>query len=735
MGSICLSLAPNLRCQELTLQESIGLVVPPALEVIFCVGLIVVKRGVGLRTEYLLSAEGIIYFFLALLDLLAHRLPSITSSLSRFKALDIFIGISAVVPLTLYSTFLFHLTSKDFVPNLPLRLQTITRYALLCMVPMVLVFNLLGSFATLTYRFVHTGPNASGIGVKFTDATLELFFNSLTLVLFVVFQAINFCACFYRLIQAGLDQRRIDTTTNGNDHERHFINGTGWMALGIKLGAVESVIGFASGDFGLALTRRVLRFLGRACLVIGLIKGLDAVEDFQFIKRSPAGRQLRKSVLMALISSPNPTSFHQIGGYAYEPSIAPPVTVSRSRTIASRTTMPVSPVVSSIRHTETPRQSFLEIPRQSFLSMSPAATSPSKSAYSGTSPSRYTAESVHLPPAPALALDTRRPSSRNSPQRVIVRYRHGRAPTLDFNRFSDLGLPGSEARARVHTLGEGHSPELKAPPLPSPAPFASAPPSAARTSGFPVPSRARHTISEPPRAARRSTALARQASQRSTQSAQSTQSMQARDALEVLHALALEYPGMRPDAASAGIPRDEPSGAPSIADSATYVEHGASPALSRAASERTVDGAVGLVRRGSSVRRKPVPKYDEDELLGMAGETGQAVGVQRAPVPVERAASTLPRNPRPTARPRPGRSMTHPRSRSMPRSTQSSDAILPEAAPIPRIKSIGRVPRQWTPTPSQVEVIRESLVPELHDPRDGDPAIYPTPPGSAARAI
>lgn len=45
------------------------------------------------------------------------------------------------------------------------------------------------------------------------------------------------------------------------------------MAAGIKLGAVESVIGFAAGDFGLTLTRRILRMLGRALLTIGIVKG------------------------------------------------------------------------------------------------------------------------------------------------------------------------------------------------------------------------------------------------------------------------------------------------------------------------------------------------------------------------------------------------------------------------------------------------------------------------------
>lgn len=49
MSSICLSLAPNLRCQGLTSSEAVGLIIPPLVEVVFSLGLIVIKRGSGLR--------------------------------------------------------------------------------------------------------------------------------------------------------------------------------------------------------------------------------------------------------------------------------------------------------------------------------------------------------------------------------------------------------------------------------------------------------------------------------------------------------------------------------------------------------------------------------------------------------------------------------------------------------------------------------------------------------------
>ena len=110
MGSTCLSLVPVLRCIGLTRLESGILLIPPGLELIFSLGLIVAGRGQGrcvvvlrdisgpmkltLMTSrrYLLAAEGIFYMFLAVLDVLTHEIPMFSSSLSSFKSLDIFIG-------------------------------------------------------------------------------------------------------------------------------------------------------------------------------------------------------------------------------------------------------------------------------------------------------------------------------------------------------------------------------------------------------------------------------------------------------------------------------------------------------------------------------------------------------------------------------------------------------------------------------------------------------------------
>ena len=126
------------------------------------------------------------------------------------------------------------------------------------------IISCLGQTRTATGREI--------IIVGFTNDTVRSFMDGLVLVLFVVFQALNFGAIFLRLVKAFLNQRQIDTAAGG-DNEVQLFNGSGWVAGGIKLGAVEAVIGFAQGGFGEALTRRILRFLGRACLIIGVLKG------------------------------------------------------------------------------------------------------------------------------------------------------------------------------------------------------------------------------------------------------------------------------------------------------------------------------------------------------------------------------------------------------------------------------------------------------------------------------
>ena len=102
------------------------------------------------------------------------------------------------------------------------------------------------------------------------DQSLWTFFSALTLALLTAYQAISFTISFYQLIRVIINKRRIEVS--GSD-EAHMARGIGWIAAGLKLGAIESVVGYANAGFGGAFTRRVLRLIGRACLIIGVVKG------------------------------------------------------------------------------------------------------------------------------------------------------------------------------------------------------------------------------------------------------------------------------------------------------------------------------------------------------------------------------------------------------------------------------------------------------------------------------
>lgn len=191
----------------------------------------------------------------------------------------------------MFTLYLAILSADELLPTFPLRLQRVMKYTLLLFIPIVLLLNALGSFFNLKYseclslsvslllKKPHKATVRGSEGPtpfvewKYASEQVETFINSLTLVIFLAFQAMTFVACFLRLLKAFLDQRRIDGTENGNDNEVVLFNGLGWVAGGIKLGAIETVIGFVGGSFCMIFTRRILRMVGRACLIIGASKG------------------------------------------------------------------------------------------------------------------------------------------------------------------------------------------------------------------------------------------------------------------------------------------------------------------------------------------------------------------------------------------------------------------------------------------------------------------------------
>jgi hypothetical protein len=84
---------------------------------------------------------------------------------------------------------------------------------------------------------------------------------------------ITFLVFFMRLASCVLAQYNIEDRA-ASEWEGILFRGLGWLVIGAKISAIEGAVGFATTSFGVILTRRILRMIGRACIVIGVIKGL-----------------------------------------------------------------------------------------------------------------------------------------------------------------------------------------------------------------------------------------------------------------------------------------------------------------------------------------------------------------------------------------------------------------------------------------------------------------------------
>lgn len=316
MAEFCLSSASILRCFPFRPLEKQLLVIPLALEAIFALWLLIsnqARRGKD-RWHLFLVAEAWTYTVLAVLDIIPIVVPAVRDHLSVFKTIDIVIASTCAIPIAFYMIFLYFFSTNSIIPELPQRLQVPSRLALLLFIPLVLITTGLSSFLGITRRETSSplGPRPA-IGFSLTsDRFLWTLLTSLSLGLFTAFQCIAWLLSLYRLILAFADQRRIEAS---NLDERRFFKGTGWISGGIKLGAVETVLGFIiDTTFGLVAARRVLRVCSRGLIVLGLSKGLDEHEDFHQVQEELRQRSnpKRRSNLRDLISNPRISTFLQL---------------------------------------------------------------------------------------------------------------------------------------------------------------------------------------------------------------------------------------------------------------------------------------------------------------------------------------------------------------------------------------------------------------------------------------
>ena len=93
--------------------------------------------------------------------------------------------------------------------------------------------------------------------------------SNLSLVVATVYQAIHFCLAFLHFFQRANRPDR-SSVTSEPDPRLYSRRGTGWLAVGLKLGAIEAVVGFAGFAYAPSLTRRYLRTVGRTFMVAGV---------------------------------------------------------------------------------------------------------------------------------------------------------------------------------------------------------------------------------------------------------------------------------------------------------------------------------------------------------------------------------------------------------------------------------------------------------------------------------
>lgn len=270
MDPICLSAAAVLRCTSLTKGQNLAFIVPVALEFLTSCLLTFLKWGSGSKQHLFLVAEGWIYFILALIELSVNPLLS-EDNLQRFRLFDIGIGIASFLPLLLYTLYLYLFTRRELLTTLPKYLVDVAKVTMFLSLPVIIATNEVASVSGITITF-NSATNLPSLTFSSKhDEWMWLFFTSLTFAMLMAYQATVFCFSFFRLVWLLVKRYR-------GEHDIR-VGGIAWVSAGVKLGALEAILGFAGGTFEVSMTRRVLRFMGRACLCIGLILGVDPVTE------------------------------------------------------------------------------------------------------------------------------------------------------------------------------------------------------------------------------------------------------------------------------------------------------------------------------------------------------------------------------------------------------------------------------------------------------------------------
>ena len=101
---------------------------------------------------------------------------------------------------------------------------------------------------------------------------IRTLFDSIALAVFIIYQASAFFLTGFRIARH-FYMERDESFSRRPNKAMMTIKGTGWLAAGIKMGAIETLLAFISNGWELVLARRLCRLLGRILLVVGLMKG------------------------------------------------------------------------------------------------------------------------------------------------------------------------------------------------------------------------------------------------------------------------------------------------------------------------------------------------------------------------------------------------------------------------------------------------------------------------------
>jgi hypothetical protein len=96
--------------------------------------------------------------------------------------------------------------------------------------------------------------------------------GSTSLALMTVAQGLTFILFFMGLTSGLVKQHHIESCAAA-EREGVLFRGLGWLAVGMKFSMLETAFGWITPSFGLIFFRRGIRLIGRACIIIGVVKG------------------------------------------------------------------------------------------------------------------------------------------------------------------------------------------------------------------------------------------------------------------------------------------------------------------------------------------------------------------------------------------------------------------------------------------------------------------------------